>query len=121
MILSAEVCSNPSGGDPTVPEELGVLGAKMLLEEIYRGGCADSSSQSLAALYMSMGPADVSKYLVGPLSPYTVQFLRHIRDFVDTMFKLETKSEEENLRTGTDKVLLTCVGIGFTNLSKRTT
>ena len=105
-----------------IPEELGVLGAKMLLEEIYRGGCADSCSQSLAALYMSLGPADVSKYLVGPLSPYTVQFLRHIRDFVDTMFKLETKSEdEENLRTGTDKVLLTCVGIGFTNLSKRTT
>lgn len=124
MILSAEICSNPAGsGDPTVPEELGVLGAKMLLEEIYRGGCADSCAQSLVALFMSMGPADVSKYLVGPLSPYTVQFLRHTRDFLDVMFKLETKAEkdEDSLKTGSDKVLLTCVGIGFNNLSKRTT
>jgi len=125
VILSAEVCSNPSGsGSPTVPEELGVLGAKMLLEEIFRGGCADSASQSLVALFMSMGPTDVSKFLVGPLSPYTVQFLRHTKDFLDLMFKLETKraeEDEENLCIGTDKVLLTCVGIGFSNLSKRTT
>ena len=123
--MSAEVCSNPSGsGSPTVPEELGVLGAKMLLEEIFRGGCADSASQSLVALFMSMGPTDVSKFLIGPLSPYTVQFLRHTKDFLDLMFKLETKraeEDEENLCIGTDKVLLTCVGIGFSNLSKRTT
>lgn len=29
--------------------------------------------------------------------------------------------DEEELRLGADKVLLTCVGIGFTNLSKTTT
>jgi len=125
VILSAEVCSNPAGsGSPTVPEELGVLGAKMLLEEIFRGGCADSVSQSLVALFMGMGPTDVSKFLVGPLSPYTVQFLRHAKDFLDLMFKLETKraeEDEENLCVGTDKVLMTCVGIGFSNLGKRTT
>merc|ERR1711915_892221 len=124
--LSAEVCSNPAGSDlgPTVPEELGVQGAQLLLEEIFRGGCADSTAQSLAALYMSMGPTDVSKYLVGPLSPYTVQYLRHIRDFLDLMFKLETKKrdeDEEDLNVGADKVVMTCVGIGFSNLSKRTT
>jgi len=125
VILSAEVCSNPAGsGSPTVPEELGVLGAKMLLEEIFRGGCADSVSQSLVALFMGMGPTDVSKFLVGPLSPYTVQFLRHAKDFLDLMFKLETKraeEDEESLCVGTDKVLMTCVGIGFSNLGKRTT
>eukprot|EP00088_Acartia_fossae_P070963 TRINITY_DN9629_c0_g1_i2.p1 TRINITY_DN9629_c0_g1~~TRINITY_DN9629_c0_g1_i2.p1 ORF type:complete len:392 (+),score=43.47 TRINITY_DN9629_c0_g1_i2:2-1177(+) len=140
VCLSAEICSNPAGsGDPTVPEELGKLGAKLLLEEIYRGGCADSTSQSLAALFMAMGPSDVSKFLVGPLSPYTVQFLRHTRDFIDVMFKLETKTRDEDeevgeedeedgkegggaggLRMGTDKVQLTCVGIGYTNLSKKT-
>ena len=107
-----------------MPEDLGKLGAKMLLEEIFRGGCADSCSQSIAALFMSMGPADVSKYMVGPLSPYTVQYLRHMRDFMNVVFKLETKTEDEEdkeLRMGTDKVLLTCVGTGITNLSKRTT
>jgi len=125
VFLSAEVCSNPAGsGSLTVPEDLGKLGAKMLLEEIFRGGCADSCAQSIAALFMSMGPADVSKYMVGPLSPYTVQYLRHIRDFLNVMFKLETRTEDEEdkeLRMGTDKVLLTCVGTGITNLSKRTT
>ena len=93
MFLSAEVCSNPSGSEsgPTVPEDLGRLGAKMLLEEVYRGGCADSCAQSLVTLFMAMGPTDVSKFVVGPLSPYTVQFLRHTRDFLDVMFKLETR------------------------------
>jgi len=125
VTMSAEVCSNPAGsGKPTVPEDLGVEGAKLLLEEIFRGGCADSFAQSLVALFMSVGPTDVSKFLVGPLSPYTVQFLRHIRDFLDIMFKLETykkEEEEESLKTGTDKVVFTCVGVGFSNLSKRTT
>jgi len=126
--LTAEVCSNPAGGGegPTVPEELGVQGARGLLEEIFRGGCADSLSQSLAVTLMGLGPADVSKFVVGPLSPYTVQYLRHVKDFMQLMFKLETfqpPEEEgggEQLRLGADKVLLTCVGMGFTNLSKRT-
>ena len=76
---------------------------------------------------MALSPADVSKVVVGPLSPYTVQQLRHMKDFMQIMFKLETyESEEEQeggaggLRIGADKVLLTCVGLGFTNLSKKT-
>jgi len=51
-----------------------------------------------------------------------------MKDFMQIMFKLETyESEEEQeggddggLRIGADKVLLTCVGLGFTNLSKKT-
>jgi len=130
--LSAEVCSGEAGGGTTVPEDLGLDGARRLLEEVYRGGCVDSTCQSLAALMMTLGPSDVSRCVTGPLSPYTVQFLRHIRDFLDVTFKLETHEQEEDeaaaeeegdgqLRMGADKVKLTCVGIGMTNLSKRTT
>jgi len=127
--LTAEVCSNPAGGGegPTVPEELGIQGSRLLLEEIFRGGCADSLSQSLVVILMGLGPTDVSKFVTGPLSPYSVQMLRHTKDFMELMFRLETfKSEEEQeaedgkLRMGADKVLLTCVGVGFTNLSKKT-
>ncbi len=71
---------------------------------------------------------DVSKVVTGPLSDYSVHFLRHLRDFFGTTFKLEAKAAEEEagedgeeLRTGADKVVLTCVGTGYTNLSKRTT
>jgi len=124
VMLSAEICSNPSGSKTvSIPEDLGIEGATRLLEEIYRGGCADSCAQSLASLFMCLGPADVSKFLIGPLSPYTVQYLKHIKDFLDVMFKLETKAntEEEELLLGADKVLMTCVGTGYSNISKRTT
>jgi len=115
--------------EPTVPEDLGVQGAHALLEEIYRGGCVDSTSQSLFMLLMTMGPRDVSKLVSGPLSNYTVHFLRHLKDFFQTVFKLETFDDptkvtddgDQDLRMGADKVLATCVGIGYSNLAKRTT
>ncbi|XP_021237289.1 RNA 3'-terminal phosphate cyclase-like protein isoform X2 [Numida meleagris] len=117
-ILSAELASNPQGqGAAVLPEELGQNCAKLLLEEIYRGGCVDSTNQSLALLLMTLGQQDVSKVLLGPLSPYTIEFLRHLRSFFQIMFKIEMKSPEEE-RKGGEKVLMTCVGIGFSNLSK---
>uniref|UniRef100_A0A6J0U929 RNA 3'-terminal phosphate cyclase-like protein isoform X1 n=1 Tax=Pogona vitticeps TaxID=103695 RepID=A0A6J0U929_9SAUR len=116
--LSAELASNPQGqGVAVLPEELGTNCAKLLLEEIYRGGCVDSTNQSLVLLLMTLGQQDVSKVLLGPLSPYTIEFLRHLRDYFQVMFKIETKSSAEECKGG-EKVLMTCVGIGFSNLSK---
>ena len=124
VFWSAEAMSNPAGAgiSPSLPEEIGRQAAFLLLEEIYRGGCVDSTFQSFAALFMTMSPKDVSKCLLGPLSPYTIQFLRHLRDFFGHTFKLEShkkSEEEEELNMGTHKVVITCMGIGFTNLSKR--
>ncbi|KAM9794074.1 RNA 3'-terminal phosphate cyclase-like protein isoform X2 [Syngnathus typhle] len=117
--LSAEMCSTPQGqGEPVLPEDLGRNCAKLLLEEVYRGGCVDSSNQSLALLLMTLGQQDVSKLLLGPLSPYTMEFLRHIRDFFQIMFKIELRKPLEDERKGGDKVLMTCVGVGYSNLSK---
>ncbi|XP_021489918.1 RNA 3'-terminal phosphate cyclase-like protein isoform X4 [Meriones unguiculatus] len=116
--LSAELASNPQGqGAAVLPEDLGRNCAKLLLEEIYRGGCVDSTNQSLVLLLMTLGQQDVSKVLLGPLSPYTIEFLRHLKSFFQVMFKIETKPCGEELKGG-DKVLMTCVGIGFSNLSK---
>ena len=80
---------------------------------------------------MAMGPRDVSKVVLGPLSNYTVHFLRHLKDAFQVVFRLETfnstlngESEndiDEELNMGANKVVATCVGVGFTNLSKRTT
>nr|XP_033781473.1 RNA 3'-terminal phosphate cyclase-like protein isoform X1 [Geotrypetes seraphini] len=116
--LSAELASNPQGqGTAVLPEDLGKNCAKLLLEEIYRGGCVDSVNQILVLLFMTLGQQDVSKVLLGPLSPYTIEFLRHLRSFFQIMFKIETKSYEEEMKGG-EKVLMTCVGTGFFNLSK---
>ncbi|XP_068190758.1 RNA 3'-terminal phosphate cyclase-like protein isoform X1 [Antennarius striatus] len=117
--LSAEMVSTPQGqGEPVVPENLGRTCAQLLLEEVYRGGYVDSSNQSLALLLMTLGQQDVSKVLLGTLSPYTIEFLRHIRDFFQVMFKIETQKPLEDERKGGDKVLMTCVGVGYSNINK---
>ena len=70
---------------------------------------------------MALGPRDVSKIVTGPLSNYTMSFLRHLKDAFNVMFKLGNVENDEDLNIGSDKVNLACVGVGFTNLSKRTT
>lgn len=129
--LAAEEVSSSrgSGESPTVPEDLGKKAAIALLQEIHRGGCIDSTSQSLAALMMVLGQQDVSKLQTGELTPYTIQFLRHIRDFFQVTFSIKVdkkpvvpsndeNDEEEELKLGADKLILTCVGVGYANVSK---
>ena len=57
--LSAETLQRVG---PPVSKEFWVRGAQLLMEEIFRGGCADSLSQSLAVVLMGLGPPDVSQY-----------------------------------------------------------
>uniref|UniRef100_A0A8C5KTE4 RNA 3'-terminal phosphate cyclase-like protein n=1 Tax=Jaculus jaculus TaxID=51337 RepID=A0A8C5KTE4_JACJA len=103
--LSAELASSPQGQGAA---DLGRNCAQLLLEEIYRAGCVDSTNQS---------PQDVSKLLLGPLPPYRIEFLWHLKSFFQIMFKIESQPCGEELKGG-DKVLMTCVGVGFSNLSK---
>ena len=54
---------------------------------------------------------------------FSMEFLRHMRDFFQVMFKLDVEHLEHDdsqteQRRGADKVILTCVGVGFRNLSK---
>jgi len=125
-ILSAEGVSNSNleEGDPTVPEDLGVEVANKLLDEIFRGGCVDSSCQWLTALFMSLSAKDVSKFVTGMLSDYTIEFLRHIKDFFGVTFKIDyhkedIDEEDEDEKEKSPKVMLTCVGIGYRNTNKR--
>lgn len=130
VCFTAEMCSQPKGSEepPSVAEDLGKEAAHLLLEEIYRGGCVDSISQSLACVLMVTSPQDISKVLVGSLSPYSVQMLRHIRDFFQTLFKVEEAKKDavgadgESLRQGgeSERLVLTVMGVGYSNLTKRT-
>lgn len=64
---------------------------------------------------------------VGPLSDYTITFLQHLKEFFGVMFKLEVQrsrsddedSDDEGV-TPASKIKMTCVGIGYVNISKRT-
>nr|XP_021199891.2 probable RNA 3'-terminal phosphate cyclase-like protein [Helicoverpa armigera] len=127
----AEAKSTDVGtGDITLPEDLGRECAQRLLDEIHRGGAVDSAFQWLVALWMALGQKDVSECVVGPLSDYTITFLQHLKEFFGVMFKLEVQrsdasdeesdgSDDEGI-TPASKIKMTCVGIGYVNISKRT-
>ncbi|XP_038220779.1 probable RNA 3'-terminal phosphate cyclase-like protein [Zerene cesonia] len=108
----------------TLPEDLGKECAMRLLDEIHRGGAVDSSLQWLLALWMALGQKDVSEAVVGPLSEYTIKFLQHLKEFFGVMFKLEVLREQDEdsdeEQVVAQKVKMTCVGIGYVNISKRT-
>jgi len=49
---------------------------------------------------------------------FRIQFLRDLRDFFGVTFKIEQIKKGENATLS--QVRLTCLGIGYTNISKRT-
>mmetsp|Transcript_1566 Transcript_1566/g.1784 ORF Transcript_1566/g.1784 Transcript_1566/m.1784 type:complete len:385 (+) Transcript_1566:78-1232(+) len=102
-----------TGVEPLMdPEDLGLNAAKQLCEEISHGGCIDSSHQSLLMLMMVLCPEDVSKARIGPLSAYSVEFLRLVKTLFEVKFKLV--KDDSN-------VIISCRGIGFKNLSRKVT
>eukprot|EP01112_Ceratiomyxa_fruticulosa_P012093 TRINITY_DN3332_c0_g2_i1.p1 TRINITY_DN3332_c0_g2~~TRINITY_DN3332_c0_g2_i1.p1 ORF type:complete len:422 (-),score=68.49 TRINITY_DN3332_c0_g2_i1:38-1120(-) len=106
--LVAESMAKPG----ELPEDLGLHVAKLMFEEILRQGCVDTSNQSIALLYMILAPEDVSKIRIGQLSEYTIQYIRHLKDFFGVMFKITPDPE-------TKTIVFSCLGTGFKNLSKR--
>lgn len=107
-LISADVV----GEAQQLPEDVGAAAAKLLCEEISKGGCVDSANQSIALLLMALGPEDVSKLRVGTLSQYTIQSLRLIKKFLGVTFRIQADPT-------TKTVLMTCRGVGYTNLTKK--
>uniref|UniRef100_A0A6P3ZF88 probable RNA 3'-terminal phosphate cyclase-like protein n=1 Tax=Ziziphus jujuba TaxID=326968 RepID=A0A6P3ZF88_ZIZJJ len=93
-------------------EDFGLQVASILLEEIEQGGVVDSTHQGLLFLLCALCPPDVSKVRVGKLSPYGIETLRHIRDFLGVKFVIKPDPS-----TGT--VILKCMGCGLRNLSRK--
>lgn len=50
----------------------------------------------------------------------SIQFLRHLKEFFGVMFKIEAQQTDDNdSATGREnKVLLSCAGVGYTNINK---
>lgn len=97
---------------PVLPEDIGLQAVTQLLEEVKQGGVIDSTHQGLLFLLSALCPEDVSKVRVGKLSPYAIQTLRHIKEFLGVQFHIEPDPA-----SGT--ILLTCVGSGYRNLLRK--
>ena len=86
----------------------------MLLEEIRRGGCADTSAQSVVLMLMCLGPEDVARVRLGTLSQYTIGSLRLFKEAFNVEFKILADHE-------TKTVLLSCLGNGYINMARAST
>jgi len=109
-LLGAEVC----GVSGALPEDVGLAAASALLEEVRQGGAIDSYNQSLALTLMCLSAEDVSRVRTGPLTEHSIGTLRLLRDFFGVSFQISADAAD-------DSVLLVCRGVGFRNMSKRTT
>ena len=117
-----------------LPEDLGKRSATLLLHEIYRGGCIDTSCQSFALLMMCLTPEDVSRIRLGPLSQYAVVSLRLFKETFGVEFKLrvddegvggsggdDDSDEDEDVAAGQRTVICSCLGIGYRNMARAST
>ncbi|CAJ1923620.1 unnamed protein product [Cylindrotheca closterium] len=114
VILTAECCLNQAERGAELPEDLGQRGACLLLNEVQKGGCIDTSVQSLAFMWMTLTPEDVSRLRIGSLSPYSVETLRLLKKFFGIEFKLKA---DEDSKT----ILMSCLGTGYRNMAKAST
>ena len=100
--------------DDIVPEDVGTRAAYSLLEEVRRGGVVDSSHQGLVLLVCALGPEEMNEVRLGPLTPYAVNTLRHIREFLGVQFSVRPERDSQT-------IFLSCIGAAVKNLSKRIT
>jgi len=84
----------PSSSSPDAPEDMGAESAALLLEEINRGGCIDTTAQSLCFTLMLLSPRDVSRVRIGKLSPSGMATLRLIKEFFGVVFHLAAETKD---------------------------
>ncbi|KAG7177396.1 RNA 3'-terminal phosphate cyclase-like 2 [Homarus americanus] len=83
--------------------------------------CAEAISNSPGEDAEAKLPEDV-----GREAAWRMHFLRHLRDFFQVTFKIDEYKEKNfsfsdevsEARTGASKLLLTCIGVGYSNISK---
>lgn len=90
----------------TLPEELGARAAYGMLDEVFGGGCVDSTNQSFALLLMAVSAGDnISALKLGRITQQSIALLRNLKAFFNVNFKIEqcqddvyddSSSEEEN-------------------------
>lgn len=74
----------------TLPEELGARAAYGMLDEVFGGGCIDSTNQSFALLLMAVSTGDnISALKLGRITQQSIALLRNLKSFFNVNFKIE--------------------------------
>jgi|TARA_B110000285_G_C15020933_1_gene561519 RNA 3'-terminal phosphate cyclase-like protein len=86
-----------------LPEDLAQRCAYGMLDEIYSGGCIDSTNQSIALLLMALSTGDnVSQIKIGRVTQQSVMMLRNLKKFFNINFKIEECQEDGLYDTDSD-------------------
>ena len=70
--------------------------------------------QGLALLFCALGPEELSKVRLGPLTPHAVRTLRHLKAFFGVTFNVRPEAASRT-------IFLSCIGAGLRNASRRLT
>ena len=74
---------------------------------------------------MALTQNNVSSVRLGPLTPYTIAFLRNLKLFFGIIFKIKVEkidTEESGNKKGLGStLLLSCLGVGFQNMNRSMT
>lgn len=97
-----------------VPEDIGQVGARLLLEEVRRGGVVDGSHQPLALMLAALGPDEISQLRLGPLTPAAVHTLRHVKDFLGVTFNIKAERDSQT-------IFMSCIGCNMQNINRKAT
>lgn len=111
--------SEGAGAAQDPPEDVGIQAAHMLLREIQKGGVVDCMHQPLVLVLMAMGPEDVCKVKFGEeLTQSAVQTLQILKDAFSCVFKIK-REKGPNQQQGEGSIVLSCLGTGYKNMSRR--
>ncbi|KAF7305024.1 hypothetical protein MKEN_01217400 [Mycena kentingensis (nom. inval.)] len=108
VLYCAEAASQPG----VAPEDIALNATRALLAEIERGGCVDRQHQTLILLMMVLGSEDVGRCRMGEPTSRTIQFLRDVRSFFGTSFKIAPAD------TDSTQLLYSCYGVGYVNANR---
>jgi len=82
------------------------------MAEVNSGGCVDRKHQILVLLLMVLGSEDVGRCLMGEPTPRAIQFLRDVKQFFGTSFKVVAAEP------GSPQLLYSCYGTGYVNANR---
>ncbi|KDQ61031.1 hypothetical protein JAAARDRAFT_125343 [Jaapia argillacea MUCL 33604] len=108
-------CSEAVSQPGIAPEDVALTATRALLAEIRKGGCVDQKHQSMVLLMMVLGSEDVGRCRMGEFTPRTIQFLRDVRDFFGTSFKIVPADPSD---PSSRELQLSCYGTGYINTNR---
>lgn len=91
----------PTSSSFATPEDLGAHVARLLLDRLSRGfRCVHPALQSIVLTLMTLGPEDVARCRLGPLTPDAVRTLRDLDAFLGVRFKVSPVPHRSKGRSG---------------------